>query len=115
MPKSFSVSLTNGRGTDAYPIASFTWLLLRRRDFGSAKGEVLADFLRWMLERGEPEAAAEGYAPLPEDIATDVRLALRQPVLKPDEATHVAVPKRHLVGTRSKDSSPRRHASFIHW
>lgn len=77
--RQFRVSLTNAAGTGAYPITSFTWLLLRTRDLATAKGRGLAGFLGWMLDRGEDETAAEGYAPLPQPVADQVRTLLQTP------------------------------------
>ncbi len=67
MPKDFRVSITDASGDDAYPIATFTWLLVYEKNSGD-KGGVLKDFLRWMLKDGQPMAAALGYAPLPASV-----------------------------------------------
>ncbi len=68
MPADFRVSITNAEGKDAYPIASFTWLLIPQQSKDAAKGKVLHDFLVWMLKDGEREAAALSYAPLPKQV-----------------------------------------------
>ena len=54
MPADFRVSITNAPGKDAYPISSFTWLLIPAQSKDPAKGKILADFLNWMVY-GRPE------------------------------------------------------------
>jgi len=53
MPADFRVSITNAPGKDAYPIASFTWLLIPTPSKDRAKGKIIADFLNWMVEDGQ--------------------------------------------------------------
>jgi phosphate transport system substrate-binding protein len=73
MPADYRVSITNAPGADSYPISSFTWLLIPNPSTDPAKGRVLHDFLLWMLDHGESEAAAMAYAPLPKPVADRVR------------------------------------------
>jgi phosphate transport system substrate-binding protein len=62
----FRVSITNADGPDAYPISSFTWLLIHREAKDTAKERKIHDFLRWMLEPAAQRMAADlNYAPLP--------------------------------------------------
>ncbi len=65
----YRVSIVNSPGSGAYPISSFTWLLLYREQADSVKARKLVDFLRWALTEGEQQAAALDYAPLPAAIA----------------------------------------------
>jgi phosphate transport system substrate-binding protein len=65
MPADFRVSITNPTGPDAYPIASFTWLLIPTRYKEAETGRALKQFLEWMLEAGQAFAAPLSYAPLP--------------------------------------------------
>jgi len=65
MPADFRVSITNAPGKDAYPIASFTWLLIPAQSKDAAKGKIIADFLTWMVDDGQKMTAALTYAPLP--------------------------------------------------
>ncbi|HJQ85234.1 MAG TPA: phosphate ABC transporter substrate-binding protein PstS [Candidatus Binatia bacterium] len=65
MPEDFRVSITDPAGPDAYPIASFTWLLLPARISNADKGAALKKFLDWMLADGQRLAAPLNYAPLP--------------------------------------------------
>ncbi len=62
----FRVSITNASGGDAYPISSFTWLLIHTADPQSPKHQAIRAFLAWMLEPGPQRTAADlHYAPLP--------------------------------------------------
>jgi len=78
MPADFRVSITNAPGKDAYPISSFTWLLIPEKSKDPNKGKILLDFLNWMLDSGEKMAAALSYAPLPDNVATKVRETIKQ-------------------------------------
>jgi phosphate transport system substrate-binding protein len=72
IPADFRVSITNAPEKDAYPISSFTWLLVPVRSPDAAKGKVLKDLLAWIVTSGQSEAAALWYAPLPKPIADKV-------------------------------------------
>ena len=61
----YRVSIVNATGAGAYPISSFTWLLVYKTQTDAAKGKKLVDFVRWALTEGEKSAAALDYAPLP--------------------------------------------------
>ncbi len=78
MPADYRVSITNAAGADSYPISSFTWLLIPVKSDDPAKGKVLADFLTWMLDKGESEAAGMTYAPLPAPVVARVRETIKQ-------------------------------------
>jgi phosphate transport system substrate-binding protein len=65
MPADYRISITNAPGADTYPISSFTWLLIPTHSADPNKAKALADFLGWMLDHGESEAAVLTYAPLP--------------------------------------------------
>ncbi len=64
----YRVSIVNSPGAGAYPISSFTWLLVYKQQTDSVKARKLIDFMRWALTEGEKQAAALDYAPLPEAI-----------------------------------------------
>ena len=68
MPADYRISITNAPGANAYPISSFTWLLVPVKSADPAKGKVLKDFLNWMLNSGENEVSALYYAPLPKAL-----------------------------------------------
>ena len=78
MPPDFRVSITNPPGKDAYPISSFTWLLIPQQSKDAAKGKILADFLNWMVTDGQKMTSALTYAPLPESVAQKVKEAIKQ-------------------------------------
>jgi phosphate transport system substrate-binding protein len=73
MPADYRVSITNAAGPDAYPISSFTWLLIPTQSTDAAKTKALVGFLNWMLDHGESEAASLSYAPLPKQVQDMVR------------------------------------------
>ena len=68
MPKDFRVSITNAPGKGAYPISSFTWLLLYENPKDKAQSKVMVEFVKWALTDGQKFAADLGYAPLPAEI-----------------------------------------------
>ena len=70
MPEDFRVSITNASGKDAYPIASFTWLLLYENPQDKAQAKVMVDFVKWALTDGQKFAKDLGYAPLPQSSST---------------------------------------------
>jgi phosphate transport system substrate-binding protein len=73
MPADYRVSITDAPGAESYPISSFTWLLIPNPAKDAAKGAAIKDFLYWMLDHGEGEAASMTYAPLPKAVADRVR------------------------------------------
>ena len=68
MPADFRVSITNPPGDDAYPVASFTWLLLYQDPKDKALAKIMVDFTKWALTEGQKYAADLGYAPLPKGV-----------------------------------------------
>ena len=75
MPKDYRVSITNAAGDTAYPISTFTWLLIYQDNNGQT-GSVLRDFLSWMLENGQTMAPELGYAPLPDKVKEMVKVTI---------------------------------------
>jgi len=76
LPKTtdFRVSITNAPGDGSYPIASFTWLLLKADNADPAKAKMIRDFTVWMTSaEAQDMAKTLGYAPLPNDVAGLVR------------------------------------------
>lgn len=61
----YRISIVNAPGKGAYPISSFTWIILYRNQPDAVKGKKLLDFLKWALTAGESQASALDYAPLP--------------------------------------------------
>ena len=68
MPADFRVSITNAAGQDAYPISSFTWLLIPSKIQDQAKKKVIKEFLQWMLSDGQNMVEALSYAKLPKEV-----------------------------------------------
>jgi phosphate transport system substrate-binding protein len=69
VPPDFRVSITNASGKDAYPISSFTYLLIPTQWQDQTKKAAMVKFLSWMLNNGEPMVTELNYAPLPKQIA----------------------------------------------
>jgi len=67
-PDDLRVSITNAAGAQAYPIASYTYILVYKDQKDAAKGKALVDFLWWGIHDGERFAKDLQYAPLPADI-----------------------------------------------
>jgi len=72
MPADYRVSITNAPGKDAYPISSFTWLLIPAHSADPARGKILKDLVSWIVNSGESEVSALSYAPLPKSVAEKV-------------------------------------------
>jgi phosphate transport system substrate-binding protein len=68
MPADFRVSITNAPGDAAYPISSFTWLLLYENPKDKNQAKTMVDFMKWALTDGQKYAKDLGYAPLPEAV-----------------------------------------------
>jgi len=68
MPDDFRVSITNAPGKDAYPISSFTWLLVPEKIADPAKDKAIKDFVKWMVTDGQTMTTALAYAPLPKSV-----------------------------------------------
>jgi len=78
MPADFRVSITNAPGKTAYPISSFTWLLIPTPAKDPKKGKIIADFLNWMVTDGQKMTSQLSYAPLPESVVEKVKAAIKQ-------------------------------------
>jgi len=78
MPADFRVSITNAPGKTAYPISSFTWLLVPEQAKDPKKGKILADFLEWMVTDGQKMTNQLSYAPLPASVVEKVKVAIKQ-------------------------------------
>jgi phosphate transport system substrate-binding protein len=69
----YRISIVNAPGEDAYPISSFTYLLIYANQRDAKKGKALVDFLNWYLAKGEQSAASLDYAPLPPSIVSQLQ------------------------------------------
>jgi phosphate transport system substrate-binding protein len=78
MPADFRVSITNAPGADAYPIASFTWVLLYEDPQDKAQAAMMKEFMRWALTDGQKMAPELGYASLPPQVVDMEMKALEQ-------------------------------------
>jgi phosphate transport system substrate-binding protein len=68
MPADFRVSITNAPGKDAYPISTFTWLLIPSQIPDAGKKKAITEFLHWMLTTGQKDCESLSYAPLPQSV-----------------------------------------------
>ena len=68
MPDDFRVSITDPAGKGAYPISSFTWLLIPSKFSDASKRDAIKGFLKWMLTDGQNQAEALSYAKLPKEV-----------------------------------------------
>jgi phosphate transport system substrate-binding protein len=78
MPDDFRVSITNAPGKGAYPIASFTWLLVPVEWKDAGKEKVFVDFLNWMVDQGQGMTHDLSYAPLPKNVAAKVKSRIKE-------------------------------------
>ena len=78
MPADFRVSITNAPGKTAYPISSFTWLLIPQQAQDPKKGKIIYDFLKWMVTDGQKMTNQLSYAPLPKSVVEKVKAVIPQ-------------------------------------
>jgi phosphate transport system substrate-binding protein len=78
MPDDFRVSITNAPGKEAYPIASFTWLLVPAEWTDAGKEKTFVSFLNWMVDQGQGMTSALSYAPLPKAVASKVKSRIKE-------------------------------------
>jgi phosphate transport system substrate-binding protein len=78
MPDDFRVSITNPEGKAAYPIASFTWLLIPSKFSDTTKRDTVKDFLKWMMTDGQQYCEPLAYAKLPKEVVTKEMKALEK-------------------------------------
>jgi len=74
----FRVSITNAPGKDAYPIASFTYLLIPKQWKDGTKKNAMVGYLNWMLDHGQGMVTSLYYAPLPKEVAEKERAVIKQ-------------------------------------
>ena len=73
----FRVSITDPPGAQAYPVSSFTWLLVRKEYPDAAKARELVKFIWWSLNDGQSQAPRLGYAPLPKELLPWIEARLK--------------------------------------
>src|SRR5271154_5258185 len=76
MPADFRVSITNAPGAKAYPISSFTWLLIPQKFQDATKREAVKKFLYWMIADGQNDVEALSYAKLPKEVVEKEKKAV---------------------------------------
>jgi phosphate transport system substrate-binding protein len=76
MPADFRVSITDADGKDAYPISSYTWILMYQSAPDKDKARKMVGFMRWALTDGQAYTKDLGYAPLPEAVVKLEQAAL---------------------------------------
>jgi phosphate transport system substrate-binding protein len=76
MPDDFRVSITDPPGKTAYPIASFTWLLIPEKFSDSTKRDAIKGFVKWMLADGQNYTEQLSYAKLPKEVVAKEQKAL---------------------------------------
>ena len=76
MPDDFRVSITNAPGKTAYPISTFTWLLVPEKIQDGAKRDAIKGFLKWMLADGQGYAEQLSYAKLPKEVVEKEKKAI---------------------------------------
>lgn len=86
MPDDFRVSITNAPGKGAYPISSFTWLLVPAEWTDAGKQKAFVDFLNWMVEKGQTMTSSLEYAPLPKSVAAKVKARIKEVKIKKQSA-----------------------------
>ena len=74
IPADYRVSITNAPGPNAYPVSSFTYLLIPTQPKNMANEKIMKDLFSWCINSGESEVSTLSYAPLPD--------ALKQKVLQ---------------------------------
>lgn len=70
IPADFRVSITDAPGPQAYPISSFTYLLVYQKQTDKTEGTAIKNFLQWAITTGQQYAAPLKYAPLPAAVVT---------------------------------------------
>jgi phosphate transport system substrate-binding protein len=78
MPADFRVSITNAPGADAYPISSFTWLLVYQKQTNKDVGDQIKKFLGWAMTEGQTLAPDLKYAPLPAAVVQKETAQIQQ-------------------------------------
>jgi len=76
MPADFRVSITNAPGKTAYPISSFTWLLIPSKFTDATKRDAIKGFVKWMLADGQNLTEALAYSKLPKEVVSKELAAL---------------------------------------
>ncbi|MBV9759475.1 MAG: phosphate ABC transporter substrate-binding protein PstS [Acidobacteriaceae bacterium] len=78
IPDDFRVSITNASGAGAYPISTFTWLLIPSKISDSAKQKAIVSFLKWAITTGQNSVESLDYAKLPQQVVSKEQSQIAQ-------------------------------------
>lgn len=78
IPEDLCASITDGKGANDYPIASFSYILAYEKHPDPVKGKVLADFLLWAIHEGQNSASSLDYAPLPKGLIKRIEAKVKK-------------------------------------
>ena len=78
MPDDFRVSIVDAAGAQAYPISTFTWLLIPEKISDAQKQTAITGFLKWAVTTGQNSAEALDYAKLPSQVVAKEQKAIAQ-------------------------------------
>jgi phosphate transport system substrate-binding protein len=81
MPADFRVSITNADGAGSYPISAFTYILVYQ-EMGKEKGAEIVKLLNWMMDKGQAQAPALFYAPLPKPVLAKAKTKIKTIMMK---------------------------------
>jgi phosphate transport system substrate-binding protein len=76
IPDDFRISITDAATKGAYPISTFTWLLVPSKFSDAAKGKAMAGFLKWAITNGQNSVEALSYSKLPSGIVAKEQKAI---------------------------------------
>ena len=103
--------ITNSPGTTAYPVSSFTWLLIPAQIQDAAKRDAIKDFLKWMLTEGQEYNEGLTYAQLPKPvIEKELKAIAHDPIIMSAAATAITreVPPKSGLALVFIDGERRR-------
>jgi phosphate transport system substrate-binding protein len=108
MPRDLQESITDAPGASAYPISSYSYLLVFKRQKDSSKATSFSKFVTWVLHDGQSFAAPLHYAPLPKKVMEQSNLQLSQIALANQAGTAIASCKASLGLAKPSGPSPVR-------
>jgi phosphate transport system substrate-binding protein len=77
LPEDLGLSIVDSPSPKAYPISSFSYILVYQEQQDATKGKALADFLWWAIHEGQAFGATLDYAPLPKDQLPAIETRLK--------------------------------------
>jgi phosphate transport system substrate-binding protein len=70
LPANFAVSITDAPGKGAYPISTYTWLLVPSKIDDAKKRDAIKGFLKWAITTGQNDVESLQYARLPKSVVS---------------------------------------------